>query len=206
MVMNDADYAYETMRDGDYENTIPALPTTYDVSARHKHRDKIPANEINGRLHKADNIMPFPALVARPVHNSEIESQPKAREARDKEWSRLRGHGEKGCWDESVILEWDDVCTKAKQSGDEVHLAHLMGIMVEKGSELKPGDPNRKYKYRVVFRGDQTKDQNYEAAMFQDMGSAPATMAAAKMADAYGCLLGHSLEQADAIQAYVQSD
>ena len=90
------------------------------------------------------------------------------------------------------MREWDDICRDAQKSGDEVHLAHLMGLMVEKGSELSPGDPKRKYKYRVVFRGDQTKDQIYEAAIFQDMGSAPATMAAAK--------------KADAIQAHVQSE
>ena len=194
------------MRDGDYENTIPALPTAYDASVRKKHRHTIPANQINGKLHVADNIMPFPALVARPVHSNEIEQQPLAREARDKEWSRLRGHGEKGCWDESQILEWDGICKDAQKSRDEVHLAHLMGLMVEKGSELAKDDPNGKYRYGVVLRGDQTKNQNYEAAMFQDIGSAPATVAAAKMADAYGCLLGHSLEQADAIQAYVQSE
>ena len=90
MMMNDA------VRDGDYENTIPALPTTYDASVRQKHRDKIPTNNIDRRLHVADNFIPFPALVARPAHSNEIEQQPLAREARDKEWSRLRGHGEKG--------------------------------------------------------------------------------------------------------------
>ncbi len=49
-------------------------------------------------------------------------------------------------------------------------------------------------------------DENWEAALFQDLGSAPASMEASKAADAYGSLPGHDVEQADAEQAYIQSD
>ena len=70
---------------------------------------------------------------------------------------------------------------------------------------MNEDDPRRKYKYRVVFRGDQTKDQNLQAAIFQNMGSAPASMVASKMADCYGCMNGNVVMQADAQQAYVQS-
>ena len=41
--------------------------------------------------------------------------------------------------------------------------------------------------------------------MFQDLGSAPATMEAGKAADIFGCMPGHDIEQADAEQAYVQA-
>ena len=54
--------------------------------------------------------------------------------------------------------------------------------------------------------GDRVIDQNYEAALFQDLGSSPATMEAAKIADFYGCAPGHSIDIADAIQAYIQAD
>ena len=64
----------------------------------------------------------------------------------------------------------------------------------------------RKYKYRVVFQGNQVHTQNYEAAMFQDMGSQPASMEAGKATDAYGCIKRHRIEQADAEQAYIQAD
>ena len=37
-------------------------------------------------------------------------------------------------------------------------------------------------------------------------GGSPATMGAAKIADSFGCALGHSLEIADAVQAYVQAE
>ncbi len=41
--------------------------------------------------------------------------------------------------------------------------------------------------------------------MFQELSSCPATMEAAKCADAYGMFPGHCTQQADAEQAYTQS-
>ena len=79
-------------------------------------------------------------------------------------------------------------------------------MMVQKRSELPDGDPRKKYKYRGVFQGDRGVDRNWEAAIFQDLGSAPASMEAGKMADAYGSLPGHDLQQAAAAQAYIQAD
>ena len=64
----------------------------------------------------------------------------------------------------------------------------------------------KKFKGRVVFQGDRVIDQNFDAAMFQDLGSSPATMEAAKIADFFGCVPGHSLEIADAVQAYLQAE
>eukprot|EP00973_Karenia_brevis_P023770 3277753-Karenia_brevis.AAC.1 len=78
--------------------------------------------------------------------------------------------------------------------------------MVLKNSELPEDDPNRKYKYRVVFLGDRVRTQHFEQALFNDGGSSPATIEAAPCCDAYGCLPGHDIEQADAEQAYIQAD
>ena len=78
--------------------------------------------------------------------------------------------------------------------------------MVEKGAELPKNDPRRKFKYRVVFQGNRVVTQNWETALFQDMGSSPASMEAGKYVDCHGCLPGHDIEQADAEQAYVQAD
>ena len=41
--------------------------------------------------------------------------------------------------------------------------------------------------------------------MFQDLGSAPATMEASKAADFCGCVPGNEIQVADADQAYVQA-
>ena len=49
-------------------------------------------------------------------------------------------------------------------------------------------------------------NQSWEDATFMDMGSAPATLDAARACDFLGCAPGNDGQQADAIQAYVQAD
>ena len=119
-----------------------------------------------------------------------------------KEWSRLI---ETQVWSYDKIREWNEVASTARRTKQDVHLGRLFGIMVEKGSELLENDPLRKYKYRVVFQGNRVIDQDWQAAIFQDLGSSPAGMEASKATDAYGCFAGHDIEQADATQAYVQA-
>ena len=75
--------------------------------------------------------------------------------------------------------------------------------MIEKNYESVQ---HRKFKYRVVFQGNQVIDQNWETALFQDLGSSRASMEASKVADLHGCLPGHEIEQADAEQAYIQAE
>jgi len=167
---------------------VPAMPT---VTIHQSHRVKA-----------ADGIFPFPALVARPVSRQEVAKTPAAQAALQKEWDRLRAAG---CWDESRVREWSDVAAYARKSGQTAHMGRVFALCVEKGSELPTNDPGRKFKGRVVFQGNNVRDQNWDAAMFQDLGSAPASMEASKAADAYGLFRGHTIEQADAVQAYIQA-
>eukprot|EP00969_Alexandrium_andersonii_P187833 8299871-Alexandrium_andersonii.AAC.1 len=85
-------------------------------------------------------------------------------------------------------------------------MGYLFGICVGQNSELEPTNPLRKCKYRVVFQGNRVVDQNYDAAIFQDLGSTPATLEASRVADASGAQPGFSTEVADAEQAYVQAE
>jgi hypothetical protein len=101
--------------------------------------------------------------------------------------------------DPKGVRKWSDVAAEARRDGKEVHMGMLYEICVEKGSELAPDQ--RKYKGRVVFLGNQVKNQNWEAAMFQDLGSSPATMEAGKACDTFGSLPGNDIQQADAEQA-----
>ena len=61
-------------------------------------------------------------------------------------------------------------------------------------------------KYRIVFQGNNVKNQDWQAATFDDLGSSPASLEAARAADLYGCVPGHAIEMADAVQAYVQAE
>ena len=110
-----------------------------------------------------------------------------------------------GCWDEDLVRPRAQVMADARRMGKTVHFGNIFGICVEKGSELPKGHKDRKYKGRYVFRGNDVKDQNWETAMFQELGSSPAAMEASKSADFYGSLPGHASEQADADQAYTQA-
>lgn len=141
------------------------------------------------------------ACVARPVSRKEAAGNQKAVEDSGKEWTRLI---DKDAWDYSVIREWGEIVHTARRK-QQVHLGRIFGIMVEKGSELPKDDPARKFKYRVCFQGSNVVDQNWEAALFQDLGSSPAGMEASKAADCYGSFAGNDVEQSDAEQAYVQA-
>ena len=56
-----------------------------------------------------------------------------------------------------------------------------------------------------MFQGNNVRDQSWDTAMFQELGSAPASMQASKAADAYGLFAGHTVAQADAVLAYIQA-
>ena len=76
------------------------------------------------------------------------------------------------------FYEWRDVAKDAQRRNVKAHVGRVFEICVEKGSELPVGDPNRLYKGRSVFQGNNVKDERYDAAVFQELGSSPATLSA----------------------------
>eukprot|EP00435_Cladocopium_sp_Y103_P034429 s953_g8.t2 len=186
--------------DKDLENddnwiSFPTMPCT--VNGGREHRQKIVPEGLGGLGGKM-----FNAMVSRPVGRAEIESNPKAKESMLKEWKGLR---DQGVFDFTMVGEYDDVVAEAKREGKEIHMARVPGICVEKNFQLPDGDPGRKFKGRGVLLGNQVKNQHWEAAFFQDLGNSPASFEASRWADFYGCLPGHSVKLADAIQAYIQA-
>ena len=143
----------------------------------------------------------FNTAVARPVARKEMMENEDARKAMRKEWL---GQHAAGVYNFSVVREYDDVVREAKKDGREVHMARIHGICVEKNYQLPKGNPSRKSKGRGVLLGNQVKNQFWEA-FFQDLGNSPATFEASRWADFYGCLPGHGVKLADAIQAYIQA-
>ena len=69
------------------------------------------------------------------------------------------------------MREWSTIAAEARRVGNTIHLGRLFCICTEKGSELPKGDPNRKFKGRVVFHGNNIRDQNYDWAVFQGLSS-----------------------------------
>ena len=57
-----------------------------------------------------------------------------------------------------------------------------------------------------MFQGNRVVSQNWQRAIFEGLGNAPATMDASRAADCYGSAPGHTIEMADAEQAYIQAE
>ena len=55
-------------------------------------------------------------------------------------------------------------------------------MCVERNAELPAGDPNRKFKGRSAFGGDRAFDDDGRLAVFQELGSSPATVEATRRA------------------------
>ena len=175
-------------------HSFPCMPC---IHQHDHHRDKIATNDGGININKM-----FNTAVARPVARKEMMENEEARKAMRKEWL---GQHAAGVYDFSVVREYDDVVREAKRNGTEVHMARIHGICVEKNYQLPKGNPSRKFKGRGVLLGNQVKNQFWEAAFFQDLGNSPATFEASRWADFYGCLPGHGVKLADAIQAYIQA-
>jgi hypothetical protein len=77
--------------------------------------------------------------------------------------------------------------------------------VVEKHPELPTNHPDRKYKGRLVFQGNEVKEENSRYAIFSELSSSPATLEASKNIDAYGMFPGNALQKADGEQAYIQA-
>jgi len=118
----------------------------------------------------------------------------------------LEGLRRQGVWDESGVRSWHSVSTEARRTGTKVHIGRIFGIVVEKNTQLPIGDKLRKYKGRIVFQGNEVRDERHDYAFFDDVASAPAALEASKSCDAYGLLFGNHVQQSDALQAYTQTD
>ena len=79
-------------------------------------------------------------------------------------------------------------------------------IVVEKNSELPQGHPERKFKGRIVFGGDQVKDEHNQTAIFQELSTSPASLEPSKILDAYSLLPGNEGQQNDGTQSFTQAE
>ena len=77
-----------------------------------------------------------------------------------------------------------------------------MELCHEKHSELP--ESLRAYKGRVVFRGDQVRDESGFYAVFSEQGTSASHLAAAKFIDAIARFKDCDGENADATSAYTQ--
>jgi hypothetical protein len=141
-------------------------------------------------------------MVARSVSRQEVTKTLAASQSLKDEAQKLV---EKGAWDPSGVREWQQVADTARKTGEKAHVGRIFGIVVEKHPELPHGHPERRFKGRLVFQGNEVRDENSHYAIFSDLSSSPATLEASKNVDAYGLFPGNALQKADGEQAYIQA-
>ena len=194
----------EAAKKEELEKEAPAMPVL--LGYKEPHRPKYESNME--RMHDlyldkleqtADELY---ALVAKVINQNDVAKIPEAQEAMDKEWQKLLY---KVCWVESQVREFEDVQKEVRQKGQKAHFGRIFEICSLKGSELPKGHPQRKYKGRSVFQGNQVRDENADHAIFAELGSSPASMEAGKIIDVFGSQPGYAKQQADARQAYTQA-
>ena len=139
------------------------------------------------------------ALVHTPVPMNKAMNIPDAKAAVDKEWKKLI---DKTAWDYATVRAKAEVIAECKKKNKKAHFGSLMDLCHEKHSELKL--LIKLFKGRVVFRGDQTRDEEGFFAVFSEQGASASHIAAAKFLDALARCPGCDGEDSDAIGAYTQ--
>ena len=91
---------------------------------------------------------------------------------------------------------------EARNKGRQVHFASLMDLCHLKNSQLEP--QYKKYKGRLVLRGDIVKDDSGAYPVFTQQGSSASQMTAAKVMDIVSRIPGCAGQPADAVSAYTQ--
>ena len=80
-----------------------------------------------------------------------------------------------GTWDESKIRPKAEVRAEAGAKGQKIHLGALMVIVSINGYEKSPAEWC--IKARIVFRGDAVRDEDHQAAVFDELAtSAPTSL------------------------------
>ena len=108
-------------------------------------------------------------------------------------------------WIESQIQSTADVLAWSRRTSNSVHFGSLMVIVSVKGAELSPD--SWKLKARIVFRGDNIRDECGMSAVFDELYfSSPSSLEGLNITTAFGLLDSHGVSVSDAIKAYVQSE
>ena len=144
--------------------------------------------------------------IARKVPKSEWQNNPDAKAAMDAEWAKLcnikrldPNDKRKGVWDEDMVMEEKEVFAKARNRDVKVHVARIAELCTQKNSELPDGSPQKKWKGRADYLGDNVLDETFNWAEFQDLGSNPPDMEAGKALDAVTFQEGYVSKSSDAI-------
>ena len=170
---------------------VPAMPCLAQGDQVHEHRVRNDAS-----------FLPLPVLagVHKLLSREEAKSIPQAVQAIKDEGEGVR---KMNVWDDSTVVEKDELLAQARMQQQEIHVADIMPIASIKNYETPE---QRKYKGRLVYRGDNTRDAFGAKALFQNLSSMPTTFQTLNILLWFGSLVGHVVRICDARKAYLQAD
>ena len=178
-------------------------PSETKVSA-HSHREKV--------LSVCAFVLPFiaDAVSANPIDHmgmvhlqlspSEWKKIPDAKAAVQKEYDQLAALP---AWDMKNVCEYHQVAERAASTGKTIYFGRIFPLAHIKHSELS--SDKHVYKGRVVFGGNNVRDENGVLAVFQEQGTSASHMVCAKFLDAIARMPGCDGQDADACKAYLQA-
>ena len=146
-----------------------------------------------------DNSLQHYNLVHKFIPMPQAMKIPAAEAAVDKEWEKLE---KIPAWDLTKARSKSEVVDEARMKGAKVLFASLMDTCHLKNAELEA--KHRKYRGRIVLRGDIVKDDSGSYAVLTEQGSSASQMTAAEVMDIISRLPGCSGQAADAVSAYTQ--
>ena len=141
------------------------------------------------------------AMVHLPIPMKRAQTMPRANAAVNKEWDALASLP---AWDLKRVKPKAQVIGEAKKAGKSFQFGSLMDLCHEKGAEFNRPDDEKIYKGRVVFRGDQVRDETGFYAVFTEQSASASHMAAIKFMDFIGRVDGNASQDSDAVKAYTQ--
>ena len=145
--------------------------------------------------------VPKLAAVTKSLTRKEWLSDPRALEALRQETVGLRANA---TWDDSTVTTLPKLKAWARASGKHIKVAELLTLVGIKHHELHPSV--WKYKGRIVYRGDQVRDQVNNLLLFDQTATTPTSLVALNVALWNACRKGNAASCADAMQAFLQSE
>ena len=140
--------------------------------------------------------VPQLAGVTKSLTKKEWSNDPRALEALKQEAVELRSNL---TWDDDTVAPLYQIRNWARSAGAHIKVAELLTLVGIKHHELEPSQ--WKWKGRIVYRGDQVRDQDNNLLLFDQTATTPTSLIALNAAIWYACRKGHAASCSDAIQA-----
>ena len=165
-----------------YVQEVPLMPTMPAETPQYHQPNDVPLEEVYAGIHKL--------LDRKDWHKHEG-----ATEAIQKE---LDGILANGTWTYDEVITRDELVKRQKP----FHIGRIMTILSIKHFE---SPELRKLKARIVFRGDNIRDNDGNLAVLFDSKVCPSGMSSINANLAFGAMVGNKTTQSDVVRAYLQS-